>query len=51
MDEVFLAAVPFMAVALVIALTMGEKPLAGRDPAPSNIAEEASPEQQVPVSQ
>ena len=51
MDDVFLAAVPFMAVALVIALTMGEKPLAGRDPAPSNIAEEASPKQLVPVSQ
>jgi hypothetical protein len=50
MDDVFLAAVPFMAVALVIALTMGEKPLAGRDPAPSNIAEEASSEQLVPVS-
>jgi MFS family permease len=50
MDDVFLAAVPFMAVALVIALTKGEKPLAGRDPAPSRIAEEASPEQLVPVS-
>jgi len=30
MDDVFLIAVPFMAVALVIALTMREKPLAGR---------------------
>jgi EmrB/QacA subfamily drug resistance transporter len=51
MDDVFLAAVPFMGVALVIALTMGEKPLAGRDPAPSNIAKEASPGQLLPVSQ
>jgi EmrB/QacA subfamily drug resistance transporter len=32
MDDVFRVAVPFMAVALVIALTMREKPLAGRDP-------------------
>jgi EmrB/QacA subfamily drug resistance transporter len=30
MDDVFLVAVPFMAVALVIALTMREKPLKGR---------------------
>jgi EmrB/QacA subfamily drug resistance transporter len=30
MDDVFLVAVPFMAVALVVALTMREKPLAGR---------------------
>ena len=30
MDDVFLVAVPFMAVALVIALTMPEKPLKGR---------------------
>jgi EmrB/QacA subfamily drug resistance transporter len=30
MDDVFLVAVPFMVVALVIALTMREKPLAGR---------------------
>ncbi len=33
MDEVFLIAVPFMAVAFVIALTMREKPLAGREDA------------------
>jgi EmrB/QacA subfamily drug resistance transporter len=32
MDDVFLVAVPFMAIALVIALTMREKPLAGREP-------------------
>jgi hypothetical protein len=32
MDDVFLVAVPFMALALVIALTMREKPLAGREP-------------------
>jgi EmrB/QacA subfamily drug resistance transporter len=31
MDDVFLVAVPFMAVAFVIALTMREKPLRGRD--------------------
>jgi hypothetical protein len=30
MDDVFLVAVPFMAVALLIALTMREKPLADR---------------------
>ena len=34
MDDVFLVAVPFMAVALMIALTMREKPLAGRHPTP-----------------
>jgi EmrB/QacA subfamily drug resistance transporter len=34
MDDVFLVAVPFMAVALVIALTMREKPLAGRTVVP-----------------
>ncbi len=33
MDDVFLVAVPFMAVAFVIALTMREKPLIGRSPA------------------
>ncbi len=32
MDDVFLIAVPFMAVAFVLALTMREKPLAGRQP-------------------
>jgi hypothetical protein len=44
MDEVFLVAVPFMAVALVIALTMREKPLAGRPspaPRPAEAAEDA----------
>jgi hypothetical protein len=30
MDDVFLVAVPFMAVAFVIAITMQEKPLRGR---------------------
>ncbi len=34
MDDVFLVAVPFMAVALIIALTMREKELAGRTSAP-----------------
>jgi hypothetical protein len=40
MDDVFLIAVPFMAVALVIALTMREKPLAGRGatPAPTTVS-------------
>jgi MFS family permease len=33
MDDVFLVAVPFMAVAFVIALTMRERPLQGREPA------------------
>lgn len=47
MDDVFLYAVPFMGVALVIALTMREKPLAGRDPAPEQGADEASAEQLV----
>src|SRR5829696_9705301 len=31
MDDVFLVAVPFMVVALIVALTMREKPLIGRD--------------------
>ncbi len=35
MDDVFLIAVPFMAVALVIALTMREKPLIGRGSTPN----------------
>jgi hypothetical protein len=30
MDDVFLVAVPFMAIAFVIAITMREKPLKGR---------------------
>ena len=34
MDDVFLVAVPFMAVAFVIALTMRERPLQGREPRP-----------------
>jgi MFS family permease len=33
MDDVFLIAVPFMVLALIIAITMREKPLAGRTPA------------------
>ncbi len=36
MDDVFLVAVPFMVVALVIALTMQEKELAGRTPVPTS---------------
>ena len=44
MDDVFLIAVPFMAVALVIALTMREKPLAGRSGTPAPPSESASDE-------
>ncbi len=36
MDDVFLVAVPFMVVALVIALTMQEKELTGRTPVPAS---------------
>ncbi len=45
MDDIFLVAVPFMAIALVIALTMREKPLAGRTPEPeaAGSAAEATP--------
>jgi ribose/xylose/arabinose/galactoside ABC-type transport system permease subunit len=40
MDDVFLIAVPFMAVAFVIALTMRERPLQGREPsAPAEVPE------------
>jgi EmrB/QacA subfamily drug resistance transporter len=46
MDDVFLIAVPFMAVGFVIALTMREKPLAGRTktPDPSGSRESAESE-------
>ncbi|HEY5845530.1 MAG TPA: DHA2 family efflux MFS transporter permease subunit [Microlunatus sp.] len=44
MDDVFLVAVPFMAIAFVIALTMREKTLAGRTPAPTDGAS-SEPEQ------
>lgn len=47
MDDVFLFAVPFMAVALVISLTMREKPLAGRDAAPGRAADKQSADQLV----
>ena len=45
MDDLFLVAVPFMVVALVVALTLGEKPLAGRapEPAPSAVEEQPLP--------
>ena len=39
MDDVFLVAVPFMAVAFVIALTMRERPLQGRDASAATTAE------------
>ena len=42
MDDLFLVAVPFMVVALVVALTMKEKPLAGRAPEPEPEAEPAA---------
>jgi len=47
MDDVFLVAVPFMVVALVIALTMREKPLAGRASGPADSADEADEQQLV----
>ena len=43
MDEVFLIAVPFMVVALVIALTLREKPLTGRSPAPVTASPKPQP--------
>ena len=46
MDDVFLIAVPFMAVALVIALTMREKALAGREPS-GTATEEGAPDEQL----
>jgi EmrB/QacA subfamily drug resistance transporter len=47
MDDVFMVAVPFMVVALVIAVTMREKPLAGRQPAPADAAAEDADEPQL----
>jgi MFS family permease len=47
MDDVFLVAVPFMVVALVIALTMREKPLAGRASGPADSAGSADEQQLV----
>ena len=44
MDDVFLVAVPFMAVALIIALTMREKELAGRHPTPDAAHSDAAHE-------
>ncbi|HKH54440.1 MAG TPA: MFS transporter, partial [Propionibacteriaceae bacterium] len=35
MDDVFLVAVPFMVVALIVAVTMREKPLTGRTHGPA----------------
>ena len=45
MDDVFLVAVPFMVVALVIAVTMREKPLAGRQPNEPRDAEQPAEDQ------
>ena len=48
MDDVFLVAVPFMVVALVIAVTMREKELAGRSEAPTSSTDaESEPAQLV----
>ncbi|HET9872369.1 MAG TPA: MDR family MFS transporter [Propionibacteriaceae bacterium] len=47
MDDVFLIAVPFMAVGFVIALTMREKPLAGRTKAPDPSGSRASTESEL----
>jgi hypothetical protein len=46
MDDVFLVAVPFMVVALIVALTMREKPLIGRsqEPATKSASEPSNPE-------
>jgi len=50
MDDVFLVAVPFMAVALVVALTMREKPLAGRAAGPTAPASASEEQPLVPVA-
>jgi len=44
MDDVFLVAVPFMAVAFIIALTMREKPLRGRGQHSDSATTSASPD-------
>jgi EmrB/QacA subfamily drug resistance transporter len=51
MDDVFLIAVPFMAVAFLIALTMREKPLAGRvGPTEADTASESAEPELVSVA-
>jgi EmrB/QacA subfamily drug resistance transporter len=47
MDDVFLVAVPFMAVAFVIALTMREKPLRERGPHSDSATASASPDSEL----
>jgi MFS family permease len=42
MDDVFLVAVPFMVVALIVAVTMREKPLKGRDQSSDSATASAS---------
>ncbi len=49
MDDVFLVAVPFMVIALVIALFMREKELAGRTPAAAGPSPESPDEPMVAV--
>lgn len=44
MDDLFLVAVPFMAIAFLIALTMRERPLQGRDPLPPTTDEAGTDE-------
>ncbi|HYP44778.1 MAG TPA: MDR family MFS transporter [Propionibacteriaceae bacterium] len=50
MDDVFLVAVPFMVIALIIALTMREKPLAGRTTPESQHTSDPEEAQLVPAS-
>jgi MFS family permease len=47
MDDVFLVAVPFMAVAFIIALTMREKPLRGRGQHSDSATTSASPDSEL----
>jgi len=49
MDDVFLIAVPFMAVAFIVAITMKEKELKGRHTEPVR-ADAASPDEAALVS-
>jgi hypothetical protein len=42
LDDVFLVAVPFMVVALIVAVTMREKPLKGRDQSSDSATASAS---------
>lgn len=48
MDDIFMVAAPFMLVALIIAVTMKEKPLQGRPPSASEPGAEQSSETETP---